>query len=139
MIKIKDVEEFLRQYKQMKVQVKIYENEISTYDITGVSSLNFDHVGITGQGNITSPTEQEALKRKEVIEKLAQKITILKSRICLIDLAIKALSDIEQKVVIRKIINQEPYYRMCGDLHISERYAKKIKKEAIEKIRKTIS
>ena len=133
---LRECEELVKEYKQMQVKVKIYEDEIESIEVVGLSSIDFEAMAITANGRISKPTENEAIGIAEKKSKMEKAMYIMRKRIKLVDLAISSLAELEKEVVVRKLIESQPYYRICGDLHISERYAKQIKKQALLKMLK---
>lgn len=119
------IKEALEHYNTTRTQIGILKDELQSIERTGLSAI----------GHEDATLEDKQTYRSE----LENKIFNLEKKLAIIDKAIGALKQISKEVIIRKVINDEPYYMVCGDLHIGERYARKIKKIAILKMEEIIN
>lgn len=121
-------------YKQIRVQIDILKVDLKTIEMTGVSAINYN----TSSQAITS-NKAEAKKTKEYKAEIEQTIFILERKLAIIDKAMGILNTIQRELITKKLIEDEPYYKVCGDLHVGERYARKIKKKAILRMQEVMS
>jgi RinA family phage transcriptional activator len=89
-----------------------------------------DPKGSTNKFN--SVVENAVLK----IDKLdiERRINAMKNIVNNIDRALESLTDIEREVVINRCMKRKYYYQFCYQINVSERTAKRIKKEALRKM-----
>lgn len=126
----------LENYKKDKNKLNVLKVELKSIEITGVSALRYD---IPGQsGTVSKPTENEVLNIQKYKEALQNRICVIENRILIIDTALRGLTKIERDIIVRKIINNEKYFEFCYDLHISERYARKILRRGLQKLEELI-
>jgi hypothetical protein len=98
--------------------------------------MNLEKVGTSY--NISKPTEMDALNLIGRRKELEEKITVIYQRLEILDGALKALTRFEYEIIKRKVIDGEPFYRICGDMKISERNARRTKARALVKLERTI-
>lgn len=121
----------LEDYKKTKVQIEILKQDLKCIQETGHSSIKFDIKDMLSKNNKT-----DIKKSKDDIEKT---IFILENKLLIIDKAIGTLNKLQKDIIIKKVINDEPYYKVCGELFIGERYARKLQKQAILKVQEVIN
>lgn len=128
------IEEILSNYNALKKRVEILKDDLESIEAYGVSALSFAQVNGGNTNKIARPTEEQAMDISEIKESIEQEIDLLEQQIKIIDKALEGLNNLEKEVVRQKIIKNEPYFRICGNLKISESHAKRVKKNGIESI-----
>ena len=121
-----DIVKILKEYNQTKIQIEILKEDIKTLQKTGYSPINYNYL-------ITKEVE-EIEKNKKYKLMVEQTIFLLERKLVIIDKAIETLDFLQQQIIKKRLIENESYYKICDDLHISERYARKLKKKAVLKI-----
>ena len=119
------IKEALESYNTTRIQIGILKDELESIKRTGLSAMGHED---------TNPEENETYKSE-----LENKMFNMTKKLAIIDKAMGALNQLSKEIIIRKVINDEPYYKVCGDLHIGERYARKIKKRSILKMEEIIN
>lgn len=135
---VKEMEKIIKDYKLIKARIRILKQEKKSINKTGLSAMSFVKVKVENN-QIYSATEEMALENNEKREIIDNKIYILKKRIEILDEALKSTSYLEENIIRKKLIEQQPYYQICGDLAISKRHAINLKKRGLEKITKLIN
>lgn len=121
---------------ELKAQIEVLKSELISIEETGISAIDLDKVGTSY--NISKPTEMDALKTMEKRLFLQNKIIVMQQRVKILENALKALTPYEFEIIRRKVIDNEPFYRICGDLKVGERSARRTKARAILKLERTI-
>lgn len=106
------IEELLMGYKELKTTLGVLKDDQETIIKTGKSILN-------GTGG----------KTKKQID---DEVFILSKRIKIIDDAMSSLPEMQRRIIERRIIDGEPYFIVCGELHMGERGARKLKRKALQ-------
>lgn len=110
--------DLLKEYKENYTKIKILQKELE--------SLNFIGKTVIIQGTIKTK------------EQISEEIFLLEMRIKIIDEAMSALPELQKKVIERRVIDGEPYFIVCGELHMGERYARQLKKKALQTLERII-
>ena len=132
-MRFEEVEELLKNYNSIKLQIYIFKEELSSIENTGVSAINYDFKS-SPTNEIQRPTENEALYITQRKKQLEMKIFILEKKINIIDRALEHLEDTERDIITMRFIKNEPFYKICLEVHVSERWAREIRRRAITKI-----
>jgi len=135
---VSEVEDIIKNYNQISARINILEQEKDSIINTGMSAMSFVEVKIKSN-QIYSVVEECAIENVEKKELIDKKIYILKKRRKILDEAINSTSHLEKNIIRMKLIEEEPYYKICGELAISKRHAINLKKRALEKITKLIN
>jgi FixJ family two-component response regulator len=130
------VEGFYEDLNELRAHVEVLKSELYSLEATGISAMNLEKVGTSY--NISKPTEMDALNLIGRRKELEEKITVIYQRLEILDGALKALTNFEFEIIKRKVIDGEPFYRICGDMKISERNARRTKARALVKLERTI-
>jgi hypothetical protein len=130
------VEGFYEDLNELRAHVEVLKSELYSLKATGISAMNLEKVGTSY--NISKPTEMDALNLIGRRKELEEKITVIYQRLEILDGALKALTHFEFEIIKRKVIDGEPFYRICGDMKISERNARRTKARALVKLERTI-
>lgn len=121
---------------ELKAQIEVLKSELVSLEETGISAILLDKVGTSY--NISKPTEIQALRIIEKRSLIQNKIIVMQQRVEILENALKALTPYELQIITRKVIDNEPFYRICGDLKVSERNARRTKARALQKLERTI-
>lgn len=130
------VENWYEDLHELKAQIEVFKSELFSLEATGISAMKLDKIGTSY--NISKPTEQDAIKLIERRTELQNRIIVLEQRVGILENALKALSPYEHEIIKRKVIDNEPFYRICGDLKVSDRNARRAKIRALAKLERTI-
>lgn len=130
------VENYYEDLNELKAQIEVLKSELFSLEATGISAMRLDKIGTSY--NISKPTEIDALNLIEKRTELHQKIIVMQQKVEILECALQALTPYEYEIVKRKIIDNEPFYRICGDLKVSERNARRTKARALVKLERTI-
>jgi hypothetical protein len=130
------VEGFYEDLNELRAHVEVLKSELYSLEATGISAMNLEKVGTSY--NISKPTEMDALNLIGRRKELEEKIIVIYKRLEILDSALKALTRFEFEIIKRKVIDGEPFYRICGDMKISERNARRTKARALVKLERTI-
>ena len=131
------VENFYEDLNELIAQIEVLKSELISLEATGISAMKLDKIGTSY--NISKPTEKDALYLIERRVDIENKVIIFEQRLEILQNALKALTSYEYQIIKRKVIDNEPFYRICGDLKISERNARRTKARALIKLERTIS
>jgi DNA-directed RNA polymerase specialized sigma24 family protein len=99
-------------YKEIKTTLGVLKDDQETIKATGKNILN----GARG-------------KTKKQID---DEVFILSKRIKIIDDALASLPELQRRIIERRIIDGEPYFIVCAELHMGERGARKLKRKALQ-------
>lgn len=130
------VENFYEDLHELIAQIEVLKSELFSLEATGISAMRLDKIGTSY--NISKPTEIDAIKLIERRKDLEQKVIVMQQRVEILQNALKSLTPYELEIFTRKVIDNEPFYRICGDLKVSERNAKRVKARALIKLERTI-
>jgi FixJ family two-component response regulator len=131
------VENFYEDLNELKAHIEVLRAELFSLEATGISAMRLDKIGKSY--NISKPTEIDAISLISKRTELNEKIIVMQQRVEILDNALNALTPFEYEIINRKVINNEPFYRICGDLKISERNARRTKARALIKLERTIN
>lgn len=128
----------IKEYKELQVEIDILKHEIESIEVTGISAINYEgeKTGVTYK--INKPTEEEAVKLTDKKDRIQNKIFVLEKRVNIIERILGVLNNQERELIYKHIIEGLPYHKFCGfeGLDMSERKAKQIKKDALNKLLK---
>lgn len=135
---LKEVENFIKKYRKLKVRLKVLKDELDSIEETGVSAIKFNFTK-NKTNNINRPVEYQAIKNINNKKKLEKEIFIIKKQVHIIESVLECLDKLERQVIVNKLINNKNYNDISIKLSISEIYAKKLKRKSLIKIKKIIS
>jgi len=130
------VENYYEDLNELKAHIEVLKAELFSLEATGISAMKLDKIGTSY--NISKPTEIDALGLIGKRSELNEKIVVMQQRVEILDNALNALTPFELEIIKRKVIDNEPFYRICGDMKISERNARRTKARALVKLERTI-
>lgn len=128
-----DLQSKIRDYNKIKIQIEILKDNIRAIEIIGIPALKYDIINRNGNG-ISDITGKQAIEYEEKKEKFKKRILVLEEQIIIIEKSRKVLSELENEIIEEVLIEHKPYYKVCESLHISEGYAKRVKKRALKKM-----
>lgn len=139
MLKIKEVRNQVKKYKELKadivnIDIMIKEKEVECLGITAMP-----------QGERTSPTykitstvELQAEKHQKEIEPLLHQKFLKENQIKRIDNALTILNEIERSIVETALIKGYRYSKLEEELHITYTRIKQIESDALNKMERYI-
>jgi len=122
-----------RNYNKTKIHIEVLKESISGIEITGIPAMSYDF-NINNNSYVSDITPKQAMEYAEKKDNIKKTIKVLENQIIILDLAKKILSCLENTIIEEILIKHRPYVNVCDQLHISECYAKKIKKRALKKM-----
>lgn len=129
-----DTIDILKRYNTYKKQIEMYQIAILNLEPRGVSGLSFNNTSIRNKYNNSDPTGNEAILLEEKKRQIENSISILENKIKILDLGLSTLAELDREVLILNFIKGKKFFQIAEQLHISEGYAKRIKKRAINKM-----
>lgn len=128
------IENFFSGYKTLEFQILKLEYEMYNLDQYGINAINYDSIKSSPTNQINRPVETQAISAIEIKTNYEKEINRYKKQILLIDKALELLPEFQRLLIIKKVIERKPYFTVCAELHISESYAKKVKRKAINNL-----
>lgn len=129
--KKRQIEEWLQDYGAYKARIDNLKNMIEDIAEEGMGiSYDKDPSGPTNKFN--SITENAVIKLDKF--DIQHKVRVVTNIVNSIDKALASLTDIERTVIENRCIKSQYYYQFCYKICVSERTAKRIKKEALKKM-----
>lgn len=132
---LKETENILRNYKQLKVNIEILEEEKKRLSerIATLPAISYDGARIQSSHS-GNPTEDSALcLYYESFDNDAY-LSSTKSLVFKIDKSIESLTDIQKEVVRLSLIENESWNKVSDKLNYSERHLRRIRDIAIYRI-----
>jgi RinA family phage transcriptional activator len=129
--KHKQIEEWLRDYESIKGGIENLQLAIEDIAEEGMG-VDTTKDCIQKSNSFSSVTENAAIKIYNA--DISRSIKTMTNIVNSIDRALNCLTDIERSVVVNRCIDRMYYYQLCGSICVSERTARRIKKEAIRKM-----
>ncbi|SHJ64592.1 hypothetical protein SAMN05444401_3559 [Clostridium amylolyticum] len=125
------IAEWLREYNSYKAGI---ENLTET-----LNDLSEEGLGINYDKDPSGPTNKFNSRVENVVIKIDKlnikhRIKIMTNIVNSVDRALASLTDIQRKIIISRCIEGKYYYQFCYQLCISERTARRIKKEALHQM-----
>lgn len=117
------MEEFLKEYKELKIRLSILKDERESLQATGKSI--FMQGGFGSKDNDKSQTDDD--------------IFLLEKRIKIIDDTLASLPELQRRIIECMVIDGEPYIIVCAELYISDGGARKLKKKALKTLERIMS
>jgi len=133
-----EIEDIIKSYKEINARINILEEEKESIQETGISAMSFVEVKIKSN-SIYSVTEESAIENTRKTKLIENKIYILKKRLNILNEAIVSLSTLERNIINMKLIDDDPYFKICGNLSISKRHAINLKNRALKKIARLVN
>lgn len=123
--------EWLKDYEAYKAGIENLKEAISDIAEEGMG-LIYDKEPISPTNKFSSTTENAVIK----IDKhdISRRIKTITNVVNAIDKALESLTDIEREIIINRCMKNQYYYQFCYKICMFERTAKRIKKEALNKM-----
>lgn len=129
--KEQQIVEWLKEYEAMKAGIENLKKTID--DIAeGDMGVSYDKDPSGPTNKFNSTVENAVIK----IDKLniKHRIKVMQNIVNNVDRALESLMEIEREVVINRCMKGRYYYQFCYKINVSERTARRIKKEALRKM-----
>ena len=137
------MKEELERYNDYKCQLKVLEKELRKEQNkeAKISGSNFEINGdIRPKGYMSNNIENQIINKTDRIEEIEEKIADLKSRIEIIDYALKTLKNNDRIAIQMRFFDKLSYDTIANTLNLSDRKsAQKKVTIAIENIEKVIN
>jgi hypothetical protein len=123
--------EWLKEYEALQAGIDNLKQTIDDIAEEGMG-INYDKDPAGPTNKFNSIVENAAVK----IDKLniGHRIRVMQNIVNNIDKALAILTDIEKNVIVNRCVKGKYYYQFCYEICVSERTAKRIKKEALNKM-----
>lgn len=122
---------WLREYKAYKCSIANLQELIVDVAEEGMGiDYSRDKIGQTNK--FSSDVENKVIKLDKF--DIEHRIKVMSNVINSVDKALESLTDIEKQVITNRCMNGMYYYQFCYKICVSERTAKRIKKEALKKM-----
>jgi len=123
--------EWLREYEAYRAGIENLKNVITDVAEEGIGiSYDKDPSGSTNKFN--SIVENAVLKIDRL--KIEQKIKSMTNILNTLDRALDSLTEAKREIIINRCMKGQYYYQFCHKLYISERSARRLKKEALQEL-----
>lgn len=123
--------EWLREYEAYKAGIENLKNTIIDIAEEGMGiSYDKDPAGPTNKFN--SIVENAVIKIDKL--KIEQKIICMTKILNILDRALDSLTEAKREIIINRCMKGQYYYQFCHKLCISERSARRLKKEALQEL-----
>lgn len=129
----KQIEDWLHNYNYIKAFIKELEDEAESKITEGMGS-DTSREPLSRTYKFSSTVENVVINSEKTSEILEGNKNLIKK----LDSALGLLSDIKYKVIKNRCIDNKFYYQFSYDIGLSDRSCKRIKKAAIEDMRKVI-
>lgn len=136
MTRYQNLESILNQYKFIKVQINNLKIELKNAELDGIGAIDYSRDKLSNSYKISSIVENLAFtenKEKEMIEKELQYLEYLKEKT---DNALELLNSRDKKIIELRYIEKVPNIEIARRYYLSESSVRKIRKEAISKMKK---
>ena len=137
------MKEELERYNDYKCQLKVLEKELRKEQNkeAKISGSNFEINGdIRPKGYMSNNIENQIINKTDRIEEIEEKIADLKSRIEIIDYALKTLKNNDRIAIQMRFFDKLSYDTIANTLNLSDRKAAQKKVTiAIENIEKVLT
>lgn len=135
MDKYAKVEDLLKNYKMVKINIKNIEQEIEfAKGNIGLKGISYDGISTSPTNEVKSSVESTVLSIQEEVHFLERNIERLVMQLDKIDRALEGLEEVERTVVIEKYINSKQWWQVASKVCYSERWCKNLRSRAIRKM-----
>lgn len=124
----KDIIKKLKHFRYLKLNLKNLEERLAwrkealkEVEVNDLSAISYDSIPISKTYQINSATENEALRRYEILEEVELEIKETKYEIERFEQAMELLEPIEKKIVLDSFIERKPVPIIVEELGYSER------------------
>lgn len=129
--KEQQIVEWLKEYKACQLGIENLEQMIE--DISEADmGINYGKESSVSTNKFSSVVENACLK----IDKLniRHRIKVMQNIVNSVDKALESLTNIEKEVVVNRCAKGKYYYEFCYKIGVSERMARRIKRQALNKM-----
>lgn len=123
--------EWLREYEAYKAGIENLRNMITDIAEEGMG-ISYDRDSAATTNKFNSIVENAVLKIDRL--NIEQKIKSMTKILNTLDRALESLTDIKREIIINRCMKGQYYYQFCHKLCISERSARRLKKEALQEL-----
>jgi len=123
--------EWLKDYNSLKAGIKNLNECIKDIATAGMG-VSYDRDVLSKTYKFNSTVENAVIEKDDL--EIKKKIKVMEIKIKAIDNALACLNVVEEIVIKNNCIIGEPFYKICGNIHVSERTVKRIKREALRKM-----
>jgi len=123
--------EWLKEYEAIKAGIENLEQTIEDIAQSDMA-VNYDKEP-TGKNNKFNSIVESAVVKIDKLD-IKRRIEAMKNIVNNIDRALSILTDTERFIIEHRCIKSQYYYQFCYQINVSERTAKRIKKEALRKM-----
>lgn len=129
--KERQIAEWLDDYEALKMGIENLNEAVIDIAEEGMG-INYDKDPSGPTNKFNSATENAAIKINKL--DIEHRIKVMANIVNNIDKALSSLTEIEKTVIINRCMKNQYYYQFCYKICVSERTAKRIKKEALRKM-----
>lgn len=129
--KFKKIEEWLRDYNSMIGGIENLKEMVKDIAEEGFG-VDISKEYVQRSNSFSSVTENAVIRLSEI--DINGSIRTMTNIVNSIDRALNCLTDQEKTVVVNRCIHRRYYYQFLADVCVSERTAKRLKKEGIRKM-----
>lgn len=122
---------WLKEYDYIKASIQHLNENIEDIVEAGMG-IQYDKDVISKTNNFSSVVENAVIKMDK--ENLTNTIKVMKNIVTAVDAGLKNLSEIEKTIIINSCVKGQYYYQFIHKIKVSERSAKRIKKEGLKKL-----
>lgn len=126
-----DLIQMLRNYNNFKSSIGYLKENIIDIIETGLG-VNYSKAKISKTNKFNSAIEIAIIQIDKL--KIYENIKRMENTINAIDKSMIDLTDIEKTIIVNRCINNQYYYEFCYKVCVSERTAKRIRKQALQKM-----
>jgi hypothetical protein len=123
--------QMLKSYDYFKASIKFLEENIIDIIESGMG-INYEKEKLSKTNKFSSVIEVSVIQMDKLY--IPEKLKSMKNTIKSIDAAMAVLNDIERLIVEHRCIKKEYYYQFCYKICVSERTAKRLRKQALDKM-----
>ena len=123
--------EWLKEYDVIKASISYWNESIDDICEAGMG-VNYAKDVISKTNKLSSVVENAVIVMDK--ENITHKIKTMKNIIKAIDVGLNNLDETEKIVIMNRCVKAQYYYQFIGEICVSERTAKRIKKEALQKL-----
>ena len=122
---------WLKEYDYIKASI-VYLNESIEDIVEAGMGIQYDKDVISKTNNFSSVVENAVIKMDK--DDITNTIKVNKNIITAIDAGLNKLNEIEKIVITNSCVKGQYYYQFIHMIRVSERTAKRIKKEGLKKL-----
>lgn len=129
--KEQQIVEWLQDYEAYKIGIENLNEIVEDIAEEGMG-INYDKDPSGPTNKFNSIVENAAIRLSRF--DIAHRVKVMTNIVNNVDKALSSLTEIEKTVIINRCMKNQYYYQFCYKICVSERTAKRIKKEALRKM-----